>query len=143
MHDEITYDPRAWFWIVGGDESRAWSSAAGAYVTEWPADKTTRILSEQELQEVLTNAGTPKSGPCYVPKSVYMWQAKAALAAISKLDDADTAIDASNNLALILAWYTAPEISRASPAVAAIGHVLGLSATDINNLFIQAESFKV
>jgi len=72
-----------------------------------------------------------------------MWQAKTAIAAIGKLEQADAAIEASNNSALILAWHTAPEISRASPAVAAIGQMLGLTATDIDNLFIQAESFKV
>jgi hypothetical protein len=27
------FTPRDWFWIVGGDETRAWSSAAAAYVT--------------------------------------------------------------------------------------------------------------
>ncbi len=31
----IWYNPSDWFWIVGGDESRAWSSAAGAYVGVW------------------------------------------------------------------------------------------------------------
>jgi len=30
------------FYIVGGDNSRAWSSAAGAYVDEWPSDRLTR-----------------------------------------------------------------------------------------------------
>jgi hypothetical protein len=48
-----TFTPHAWFWVVGGDESRAWSSAAGAYVTEWDAERMTRIASEQELSDVL------------------------------------------------------------------------------------------
>jgi len=47
------YDPRDWFWIVGGDESLAWSSAAGQYVTEYPSDRTTRIGTEDELADVL------------------------------------------------------------------------------------------
>lgn len=132
-----------WFWIVGGDASRAWSSAAKAYVAEWPEDRVTRIASEGELMGVLTNVGFPKLAPGYVPNSVYMWQAKTAIAAIGKLEQADAAIDASNNPALMLAWHTAPEISRASPAVTSIGALLGLSATDIDNLFIQAESYKV
>lgn len=51
------YAPHDWFWIVGGDESRAWSSAARAYVTEWPSDRLSRIESEASLAEVLVNAG--------------------------------------------------------------------------------------
>ncbi len=51
------YDPFNWFWIVGGDQSKAWSSAAGAYVTEWPSDRLTRILNESELNDVLSRYG--------------------------------------------------------------------------------------
>lgn len=53
------YDPFDWFWIIGGDESRAWSSAAGAYVTEWQSDRLTRIASEAELSGVLSAYGLP------------------------------------------------------------------------------------
>lgn len=52
-----TYKPSAWFWIVGGDASRAWSSAASAYVTEWDANCTTRIASEADLRDVLRPYG--------------------------------------------------------------------------------------
>jgi hypothetical protein len=48
-----------WFWIVGGDESRAWSSAAGGYVSEYPTDRLTRIESEEELSDVLRGYGLP------------------------------------------------------------------------------------
>lgn len=51
------YEPKNWFWTVGGDESRAWSSASGAYVAEWPSDRMTRILNEQELGDVLRQYG--------------------------------------------------------------------------------------
>lgn len=47
------YAPQNWFWIVGGDESRAWSSEAGAYVTEWDNRRVARIASEAELRDVL------------------------------------------------------------------------------------------
>jgi hypothetical protein len=49
----ITYSPTNWFWIVGGDTSRAWSSAANAYVADYSADRVSRIASEDELSEVL------------------------------------------------------------------------------------------
>lgn len=51
------YEPRNWNWIVGGDVSRAWSSAVGGWVAQWPADRTTCILNEIELSEVLRRYG--------------------------------------------------------------------------------------
>lgn len=51
------YTPAAWFWIVGGDETRAWSSAAGAYVQTWDGERTTRIDTEQNLTGVLRRYG--------------------------------------------------------------------------------------
>lgn len=56
------YDPRNWYWIVAGDETRVYSSAVGNYVPvanedyqAWLADENnpTRIASEAELGEVL------------------------------------------------------------------------------------------
>lgn len=60
-----TYDPKDWFWIVGGDESSPFSSKTGDFV---PANdsgyqafvsdgnRATRIASEAELGEVLADA---------------------------------------------------------------------------------------
>lgn len=48
------YDPSNWFWSVGGDKSRFWSSAARAYVDKLPEDAgLTNIASEGELWDVL------------------------------------------------------------------------------------------
>lgn len=56
------YDPRNWYWIVAGDETKVYSSAAGDYVQAananyqtWLAsgNTPTRIASEDELGEVL------------------------------------------------------------------------------------------
>jgi hypothetical protein len=52
-----TYTPKHWFWVVNGDESRAWSSAVSAYVTQWDANRTTRIDSETSLSNVLRGHG--------------------------------------------------------------------------------------
>lgn len=51
------YVPQDWFWIVGGNASRAWSSAAGGYVEDWPAERTSRIADEAELSTVLRAYG--------------------------------------------------------------------------------------
>lgn len=61
----MTYTPANWFWIVGGDESRAWSSKDAAYVDAWPTDAVTRIASEAELRDVLERAGCPDRAPGY------------------------------------------------------------------------------
>jgi len=131
------------YWHIAGDTSRAWSSAAKRYVSDWPEDCVTAIASEAELREVLANAGIPAAAPGYVPQSVYMWQAKLALAANGKLDSADAAIEAAGNPGLLLAWNFAPEISRGSAAVTAIGAIIGLDAKAIEALFIQAATYKV
>lgn len=57
------YNPRDWYWTIGGDESRAWSSAAREYVTEWPADQTSRIANEVELYDVLAKQGMASRAP--------------------------------------------------------------------------------
>lgn len=62
----IHYAPHTWFWIVGNDDARAWSSAVGAYVTQWDVDQVTRIASEAELDEVLRDCGLK---PCLVAAS--------------------------------------------------------------------------
>lgn len=58
------FNPSDWFWIVGGDESQVYSSAAGSYVQtsnkqyeNWLAagNVPTRIVSEVELGEVLAD----------------------------------------------------------------------------------------
>jgi hypothetical protein len=58
MSDLLRYDPYNWHWIVGGDESRFWSSATGAYVDELPANAgVTNIPAEEELTDVLAVYG--------------------------------------------------------------------------------------
>lgn len=67
----MAYDVTNWYWIVGGDETKLWSSAGVRYVepadatyTAWAAARNipTRIASEDELAEVFANqypAGWP------------------------------------------------------------------------------------
>lgn len=59
----IEYNPRDWFWIVAGDESRAWSSNARAYVLEWPTDQVARIANEIELYGALAKQKIASRAP--------------------------------------------------------------------------------
>lgn len=58
----ITFNPRAWYWFIGADASRVWSSAANAYVPATDAgfvafaaagNPVSRVGSEAELLEVI------------------------------------------------------------------------------------------
>lgn len=54
------FNPADWYWIVAGDESRFWSSAAGAYIAALIDDAgVTRIASEDELTDVLAAYALP------------------------------------------------------------------------------------
>lgn len=62
---DTPYTPADWYWFVGGDESRLYSSKAGDYVAPdapayaaWRAagNLPTRILNIKELAEVLADA---------------------------------------------------------------------------------------
>ncbi|MBY0562138.1 hypothetical protein [Hyphomicrobium sp.] len=57
------FTPKNWFWIVAGDESKAWSSAAGAYVSEFSSGRVTRIANEVELFDVLSRLKLTAKGP--------------------------------------------------------------------------------
>lgn len=59
----MLYNPREWFWIVGGDESRAWSSASASYVTDYPQDRLSRIANEVELYDVLARSNLAPKAP--------------------------------------------------------------------------------
>ena len=78
-----------------------------------------------------------------VPRSVKMWQAKAALSLSGKLADADTAIAQVSRPELTIAWEYATDVSRDSPGMSAIGQAIGLDAAAIDNLFIAAAQIKV
>lgn len=78
----IPYDAQNWFWIVGGDTSKAWSSAAGAYVTAYDQDRTTQIASESDLTDVLRPYGLMLPAPTQqdYAAAVQAWVDKVAVA---------------------------------------------------------------
>ncbi|MBS0237613.1 MAG: hypothetical protein JSR89_04225 [Proteobacteria bacterium] len=58
-----SFNPSDWFWIVGGDASKAWSSAAAAYVTSYDEERVTHIANEVELYDVLARCGLSSRAP--------------------------------------------------------------------------------
>ena len=58
------YQPKDWFWQVGDDASRFWSSAAGGYVPSVPKEGLmSHIRNEVELRDVLVKAGLEDKAP--------------------------------------------------------------------------------
>lgn len=55
------FDPKDWYWVVAGDEARAWSNTARDYVDIAQADpeRVTRIGSFDSLVQVLRAANVP------------------------------------------------------------------------------------
>lgn len=84
-----------------------------------------------------------------VPQSVSRFQARAALYQTTTPDGSNllAKVDAlmadPNTTALSkLAWQDAQVFERSSPTVAGMAQVLGLSSTDLDNLFIAAAKIK-
>ena len=69
---KLFFDPLDWFWIVAGDEQRAYSSSVRSYVPIENSDpmRTTAIDSESSMIDVLRNSNVP---PYHrVPKSTVL-----------------------------------------------------------------------
>lgn len=76
------------------------------------------------------------------PASVKMWQAKSALANAGKLEAANAAVTRVGG-AIAIAWEYAPDVSRNSPAVAAMAQAIGLTDADVDALFAAAAGIQV
>lgn len=59
----MQYDPFDWYWIVGGDTSKAWSSLTSTYVTDYPEDRITHIATSDDLSDVLRRWGLKVPAP--------------------------------------------------------------------------------
>lgn len=85
----MDYIHENWVWIVGGDTSRAWSSAVGGYVSDYPSDCLTRIASEAELNNVLRPYGLAMPAPSI---DDYKIAVQAHIDAVARAKDYDSGI---------------------------------------------------
>lgn len=129
--------PQDWHWIVDGDESRYWSSAAGAYVDTLPEDAgVTRIASADELTDVLAVYGLP--GPIErVPNAVSARQFKLQLLAASLLEQVDAFV-ASQGAAVQIAFDNSGSFVRSEPMMASGFAAMGFSEEQIDAFFVAA-----
>lgn len=95
-----------------------------------------------ELQIIASQPWYSPKQSVVVPISVALWQAKAALFAVGKLDAASTMVSAiGGNVAL--AWEYGNTIDRNSPTMQSLATHLGLSVDDLDNLFIAASKISI
>ncbi|KRB26338.1 hypothetical protein [Mesorhizobium sp. Root172] len=133
--------PENWFWMVGEDESRFWSSAAGAYVTDLPeAAGFTHILNEDELTDVLAAYGL--LGPVVrVPDRVSPAQAEIALFNFDNgglLANVNAVIEAFPYEPVRIWWRKATYISRGHAYLQALAIEVGLTDEQVDDLFVAA-----
>jgi hypothetical protein len=93
---------------------------------------------------------TPPAPPVQVPPEIDLWKAKAVLleqpsrhaAGKTLLDDANAAVAAAGG-AVALAWGNSAKLTRSSPTLEALGAALGLTAADLDALFVAADAVSI
>lgn len=118
----FSYTPSDWHWIVAGDESRWWSSAAGTYVAPdqaWLEDgnQPSRIANEVELNDVLLRQAPRRAMTrTFAPAEI--------MAALDRIDHGQTA-----------AAFSPEEIAEPTAAMAdrlkALANNLGIQIGEI------------
>jgi hypothetical protein len=97
------FTPLDWFWVVGDDGSRFWSSASGGYVGALPNGAgVTRIANEAELTEVLVAYGLP--GPIPARRRVDKWVIAERIEAAGKSDAAYDLLTMPGNRGAFIKW---------------------------------------
>jgi hypothetical protein len=97
----VSYDPKDWHWIIGGDAAQAYSSRAQGYVPiDQAPEGATRIASMDELIEVLRAANVPP----YHSVSPYRIVRRLEAAGLSQ--QALAVLEAPQNAVLKARFYT-------------------------------------
>jgi hypothetical protein len=81
----------------------------------------------------------PPAPPTPIPQTVSRFQARAALYQAGLLDQVETLMsDPATDMIAKLAWADAQEFKRESPTIKALAAELGLTDTQLDDLFRQA-----
>ena len=101
-------------------------------------DGNRREMSQAELDAMLASLPEPDSG---VPYSVTIRQAKLQMSRagiLSAVDDFIAGMEGQEGEEARIEWAYATELRRDHPLVAALGPQFDLTASDIDELFVEA-----
>lgn len=102
------------------------------------------LVTAEEVQAWLAAGNTPEpyvAPPPPIPQTVTRFQARVALVQAGHFDTIDTYIATLPKTDVKrLAWEDAAEWERASPTLNFLANMLGLTDTDVDDLFILASS---
>jgi hypothetical protein len=113
--------------------------APGYKVKEAPPEKGVDSIWRQQWQEVLVEAPAPPS----VPRSVTMRQARLALLGAGKLSAVMGILESlpePERTKAIIEWEYSSEVFRNRELVLALGPALGLTPSQVDELFITAST---
>lgn len=139
----MTYNPHDWYWVVGNDTNRYWSSKAAAYVAKKPKGYgATKIDTEHNLSEVLAVYGLAGPVPI-VPSSVPMWAVRTVLHNDGLFDRVQAIVTGSTDISLKNIWEYGNFADRNSAAIATLAAALDLTSEQVDQMFIDANNLSV
>ena len=116
-----------------GVQQRANGCPAGVFLANTGAAAITIATGAQTAPDAATVLADWRAGA-----SCSRFQAKAALSNAGKLTAANTAVAASGNALIQMAWADAIVFKRNSPSITAMATALLMTPTEVDNLFIAA-----
>jgi hypothetical protein len=103
MTNHMNYTPETWFWQIGADTSRYWSSTEAAYVENVPDGAgLTYVTTEEELSGVLAEYGLV--GPIAIRRRVEKWVIAERIEAAGKSDAAYDLLTMPGNRGAFIKW---------------------------------------
>jgi hypothetical protein len=122
-----------------------------AACSDTPEDHAARVLHvlgsdpAKTLQALIDGTATPELPP-RVPREIQNWRAKAVLATMGRLNEVEAMIAAlpePEKTIVTLAWSGDARLARRGKTVTALADSLGMTAEQIDELFIAAEKIDV
>lgn len=139
------YNPANHYWFVGG---RIWSSAVAAYIEEddpsfvdWGGEPTA-VEEEKDVFDALDRAGLGNLAPGYVPKVIALWQAREQIRRSGLFDQVNSAMQQAGGSSLA-AWEYGTEVWRDANIIQQFKSLLGMTDSQIDQMFFEASRLKV